>query len=87
MATVWPLMFRAPLRPNELALAVTVQFTELPTTEAEAHGTLELTAGALQPIAAEAVIVPEAPLAATFRTLVLKLYGQIPFLSLKTKPS
>jgi hypothetical protein len=87
MATVCPPMVSAPVRPSELVLAVIVQFTEFPTTVTDAHATFELAVGALHPVDAEAVIEPEPPAPATFSEFALKLYGQIPVCSLKTKPS
>ena len=87
IAIVWPAIVRDPLRAIELVLPAIVQFTAFPATETEAQVTFELAVGALQPLAAEAVIVPEPPVATTLRLFAVKLYGQIPVCSLKTKPS
>ena len=76
--TVWPPIVRTPLRPIELALALTFQFTAFPTSATEAHATFELAVGALQPTGADAVIVPEPPAPVISRTFVVKLYGQMP---------
>ena len=60
-------MVRVPLRLIELGLPAIVQLTEFPTTETVAQATLELAVGALQPLAAVVVMLPEPPVAATVK--------------------